>query len=514
VPPSREEERDRRSGATARPRVTGGWRRTLAEALCLLVVALIVLWQLRWRGFTGMADNGDWPRLMNQAGLSFAPRDQVTFGNRLVRLLPRAAEAGDWRQYPTSAAPFVRTGVKADSAAGGHGRFDLGVLGLGYLAVFLACVYGLLRTTRRLALVPRVLAVVVGGLLVTDYAFTAYFHSLYSEPVAILATLATIGAALGWASTPGSLRWVALTCLFLIIAVTAKAQYAPTGGVVALGIFGVGALALYRRQWRRGVAATLAAVLVLGAGAAELSLQPDRLTGYNTWDETYVELVPYARTPSAALKELGLDPRLAVFAGLNAYQPRTPLHDRALAKAYPHPLPTRGALLTYWVKHPDQTADLMWRGRPAFGEWRPQYIANITTQPHYPRPTLVSGAAAWSGTVRALGSGALPIVVLVLLAGLVAPTVALRRQRRALRVQHALVVIPALSVAASSQYVAVLLGDGRYELVKHLLLFDLLWASTAVGLVVWATASLVARLPRRRPKPARLRSTTASRPVA
>lgn len=490
---SREQERDHRSGATARPRVTGGWRRTLAEALCLLVVALIVLWQLRWRGFTGMADNGDWRRLMNQVGLGFARGEQLTFGNRLVRLLSHTAQAGGWRLYPTSAAPFVRALVKADSAAGGHGPFDIGVLGLGYLAIFLACVYGLLRTTRRLALVPHVLAVVVGGLLVTDYAFTAYFHSLYSEPAAILATLATIGAALGWAGTPRSLRWMALTCLFLIITVTAKAQYAPTGVIVALGIFGVGALALYRRQWRRGIATSLAAVLVLGAGAAELSLQPDRLTRYNTWDETYVELVPYARQPATALKELGLDPRLAVFARRSAYQPRTPLHDRALAKEYPNPLPTRRALLAYWVKHPAQSADLMWRGRPAFGEWRPQYIANITTQPHFPRPTLVSGAAAWSGTVRALGSGALPLVVLVLLAGIVAPMVALRRQRRASRMQHALVVIPALSVAASSQYVAVLLGDGRYELVKHLLLFDLLWASTAVGLIVWAAASLVAR---------------------
>lgn len=470
----------------------------------MIVAALIVLWQLRGRGFTGMADNGDWPRLVNQVGLRFAPRDQVTFGNHLVRLLFRDAAADDWRQYPTTAAPFVRAVVKADAAVTGSERFDIGVLGLAYLTAFLACVYGLLRVSRPLALVPRVLAVVIGGLLLTDYAFTAYFDSLYSEPAAILATLATIGAGLRWAREPHSLRWMALTCLFLATALAAKAQYVPTGAVVALGILAGGMLALYRRQWRRGVATALAAVLVLGAGAAELSLQPAKLTRYNTWDETYVELLPHTRNPGAALAELGLDPRLRTFAGLSAYQPRTPLHSAALAVAYPHPLPTRAALLAYWGKHPDETVQLLWRGRMGLREWRPQYIANITTQPRFPKPTLVSGASAWSGTVRALRHVALPLVVVVLLAGLVVPVLALRRQRRAARVQHALILVPALSVAASSQYVVVLLGDGRYELVKHLLLFDLLWASTAVGLAVWAAARIAARPLRHPPKQTRL----------
>ncbi len=456
----------------------------------MLAVAVLLWWQLYGRGFAGLADNGDWPRLMRQVGLAFSPDDRLTYGERLVRFLPHSDAGLDWQSYPTSAGSLVRLVVAADRAVQGRAPFDIGVLGFAYAVSFLACLYGLLRSTRRLRPVPRVVAVAFGGLLVTDFAFTAYFHSLYSEPVAIIAVLAAVAAGLRWSTQLGSIRWAAMTCLALLTALTAKAQYAPTGLLIALALAVVAVRALSRRVWQRGIVTAMVAVLLLGAAAADTTLQPSRLVRYNTWDATYVEILPHTGDPSSALRELGLDTRLAAFSGRNAYQSGTPLHDARLSRQFPMPVPSRERLLVYWTRHPGQLVSLLWRGHSGLREWRPQYLANTTTAPHYPRRTLLSGGTFWSGTVRALGPVATPVVLVVLLTGLVAPLASRRRRALAPDTRGPLSVLSLISLAASSQYAAVLLGDGRYELVKHLLLFDLLWGATAVGLLVWAATSL------------------------
>lgn len=468
--------------------------RHAVELACVLVVALVVWQQLDGAAFTGLADNGDWPRLMHQVGLGFEPADRVTFGNRLVRLLPRDDQGFDWRQYPTSTALLVRSVAHLDGTLGSRGPFDLAVLGAVYIAVLLGCVYGLLRLSRCLPSAARVTAVVAGGSLITDYAFTAYFHSLYSEPLGVLATLASVGAGLRWARQPSSLRWAALTTMALAVALTTKAQYAPTGALVGLVMLLVGLRLLRHRSRRRGVTAVIAAALLLGLAIADTTVQPQRLTRYNTWDATYVELLPYTDNKQGALRELGLEPGLAIFSTMNAYRPGTPLHDARLRREFPQPTPDRARLLAYWARHPQQVLALFWRGRDALREWRPQYLANITSAPHYPHPTLLAETAAWSGSVRALGPVTPPLVVVVLLLGLLAPLLGRRQLSPDSPSRGPLCILSLLSAAAASQYAAVLLGDGRYELVKHLLLFDLLWGTTAVGLLVWATSVLSARL--------------------
>jgi len=138
-----------------------------------------------------------------------------------------------------------------------------------------------------------------------------------------------------------------------------------------------------------------------------------------------------------------------------------------------------------------QSARLLLRGSAGLSEWRPQYLSNTTTPAPGGRRRLLAGAAAWSGSVRMLGAASPGIVALVLLAGLVAPLVGLRRSSRhssggtQVTRRGMLAALSVLSLAAVSQFVTVLLGDGAYELVKHLLLFDLLWGATAVGLMTW-----------------------------
>jgi len=213
--------------------VSGGLFARPGEAATLLVVAVVVCWQLSWRGFTGMANNGDWSRMIAQVGLAVRPADRGTYATHLTRTFLYQPTATDWRQYPTSAGPLVRAVVTVERQLAAR-SFDLATLGLVYLAIYLMAVYGLLRASRALHAPARAVAVLAGGLLVTDYAYTAYFHSLYSEPVAILSTLFAITAGVHYAAGSGDRRWLAALASALGVTASAKAQYAPTAVVVAL----------------------------------------------------------------------------------------------------------------------------------------------------------------------------------------------------------------------------------------------------------------------------------------
>ena len=74
-----------RSKPAAAPRVPGGLFARTGEAATLLVVAVVVCWQLSWRGFTGMANNGDWSRMIAQVGLAVRPADRDIYAARLTR---------------------------------------------------------------------------------------------------------------------------------------------------------------------------------------------------------------------------------------------------------------------------------------------------------------------------------------------------------------------------------------------------------------------------------------------
>ncbi len=496
-----------RSKPAVAPRVPGGLTARPGEAATLLVVAVVVCWQLLWRGFTGMANNGDWSRMIAQVGLAVRPADQGTYAARLTRSFVFRPTATDWHQYPTSAGPLVRAVVMLDRQLGA-GSFDLASLGLVYLVIYLIGAYGLLRVSRALPAPARAAAVCAGGLLVTDYAFTAYFHSLYSEPVAILGTLFAITAGVHYAAGPGNRRWLAALAVALGVTASAKAQYAPTAVVVALAVAASGALAAKRdRRWCSAAAPLLAGLLVTGVAATELALQPQRIARSNAWDVTYDQVLPFSSHPRSALSELGLSPALVVYSGRSAYAPRTPLTDPVLRVRFPVYVPTTGALTAYWARHPLQSAHLLLRGGAGLSEWRPQYISNTTTPGPGGRRRLLAGASAWSGSVRTLGNAAPGVVALVLLAGLVGPLAGLRRSsRRSGRHSTSgtpatgrgmLPVLSVLSLAAVSQFVTVLLGDGTYELVQHLLLFDLLWGATAVGLLTWGAVRLSASCGRR-----------------
>jgi len=499
-----------RSKPAAAPRVPGGLFARPGEGAVLLVVAVAVFWQLSWRGFTGMADNGDWSRLIAQVGLAVRPADRGTYAERLTRTLLFRPAAKDWHQYPTSAGPLVRAVVMLDRQLGAR-TFDLATLGMVYLAIYLVGVYGLLRASRTLPAPGRAVAVLAGALLVSDYAFTAYFHSLYSEPVAILSTLFAIAAGVHYAAGSGNRRRLAALALALGVTALAKAQYAPTAVVVALAVAVCGALAAKRdRRWRSAAAPLLAGLLVTCIAGTGLALQPQRIARSNAWDVTYEQVLPFSSHPRTALSELGLSPALVVYSGRSAYAPRTPLTDPVLRVRSPVYVPTTGALTAYWTRHPLQSAHLLLRGGAGLSEWRPQYLSNTTTPGHGGRRRLLAGASAWSGSVRTLGNAAPGVVALVLLAGLVAPLADLRRSsrhsdRHSTSGTHAngrgmlavLSVLSVLSLAAVSQFVTVLLGDGTYELVKHLLLFDLLWGATAVGLLTWGAVRLSASCGRR-----------------
>lgn len=503
--------------AADRPPMSGRPRPWIVEVVTLVLAAGLILFALDVGGFRGMSENGDYPRVMAQVGLKWGPGAGNSSHRFVVQYYPERRQTKDWHEYPTSLIPILNSAIRIDRTVTGDRRFDLRFLGLIYLGGFLVAAYGLLRATRRLDPWVRIGLAALGLFILTDFAYVGYFHSLFSEPVGALGLLGLIGGGLLWAGSGRRSPWaMGLLALGGVLLATSKTQYAPIALLAALLLFVVAARDLFRsrsaglrsRAWLPSALGLGVALAILVGSAWSVIYAPPSLRVVQLWEVTYLEVLPHAPDKPAAARELGLDPALAAYSGRVAHGSHIPRTDPVFKKRFPVFVPTQGAIFSYYAHHPVQFAGLMWRGRSGLSEMRPPDIGNETIGAPHALPLFTHRRDAWSDAKHDLGGLAIPYTALVLGTSFFGPLTAGLRERRRRRAGQparygpadggALTILAAVAVAAVSQYVLVLLSDGRWELVKHFYAFHLLTDLSLLGLLAWGGSLLASRF---RPDP-------------
>src|SRR5579871_425708 len=159
------------------------------ERTFVCAVLLIVSWQLFFPPVLGLADNGDYARLMVHFDLTHAATD---WGERYFGFIDRhyLVNAVEARKY--SIPGFISSEMIFVGVASGVGRalgstsFDLLYLGAVHVLALAASVFLLLLCTRAFVSRTRTIALILGTVVFTDIAYIAYFNSFYSESATLL----------------------------------------------------------------------------------------------------------------------------------------------------------------------------------------------------------------------------------------------------------------------------------------------------------------------------------------
>lgn len=157
------------------------------EAGALAILLAILLAQLVVPPIVGMADNGDFPRIMGRFSIGYAPgrphQNYFTYSTVKFVVDPANHWAGG---FLSSELLLTLLAFMASRAAGERGVFDIRFVGVTHALLLVAGVWLMLLWARRFPLVSRA---VLAGMLVlvfSDVSYVAYFNSFYSEPASVL----------------------------------------------------------------------------------------------------------------------------------------------------------------------------------------------------------------------------------------------------------------------------------------------------------------------------------------
>jgi len=369
---------------TANRRIVVG---AVAAALTVLALELLV------PPVIGLADNGDYHRVMGYAGFDHSVVERADRYFAFLQTRYRILPVGWFRSgYLTSETGLALAARLASPASWRGGLFDLRLLAALHLALLALGLGLLLRACRELPVPAQATAATLLVFFFTDVGYTAPFNSFYSQTASLL-FLILLAAVTAEAVRRGRLDGPLLAAYFFCAAafVGSKPQEAIQGPVLALLGFRLAGGGL-RAAWRKPA---LWLALALCAFAAWYGRQtPVTLRSAALYQVVFYEILPHSPTPAADVGELGLDPAWLKYSGTDAFRPGTALADPAFVSRFLDNA-GYGKVGRLYLRHPGRFAERLDRASRRVWSLRPSY-GNLEKSDAHPALTLTDRFAVWS----------------------------------------------------------------------------------------------------------------------
>jgi hypothetical protein len=339
----------------------------------LTLAGVLLIWQLFVPPIIGLADQGDFLRVLGPLGYAPVPKGpehKYWYVTRTYVKDPSYRQPR-WDQI-SSEILLARIAITVNNLFGDPKTFDITIFGFTHTLVFLLALARLLYVTRGLAMYRVVWVLLL--LILTDVGYVAYWNSLYTEPASCLWFLFFLAESINLynsrqISIGPVLRWSA----FAVLWITAKSQNAVL--FVPLAAYGLGMMCRsVDRRARYAAVGGVVAVCLAGVIMYRSIPETTRLTAlYNV---IFFGILPDSQDPRADLKALGLNPDYAQYSGTVAWSPGTGVADGDLVNAIQANVSSFG-LMGFYLRRPDR----MWRRRkvilPAALSLRPEFCGNF-----------------------------------------------------------------------------------------------------------------------------------------
>ncbi|WP_438444916.1 glycan biosynthesis hexose transferase WsfD [Gorillibacterium sp. sgz5001074] len=451
----------------------------IAAAAAAVILAVLLL----TGPVVGMADNGDFQRIMGTVGLGYTD-PSMTYEDKFFGYFIREFKLTEMGLggYVTSSLVPVLAAKGLSWALLRDGLFDMRMLAFLYIALFVAAAWMVLRYNRISHPAVRALLAVLFVLMFADVGYSAYYNSLFSEPVSLIFLLLTLGFALRMLAqeepSSGALTGFFISALFLI---AAKVQNAPVGILLALLIWRFASLRM-NPGWRKRIY-MLTGVLVLASAAIYFSL-PREIKIINEYQTVFYGVLKGSDTPEQDLRELGLPEKLAVNAGTNYFE-KAPIDqkDPVFANEY-HPRFSHAKVGLFYLKHPVRFYHKLETAAENGFSIRPYYLGNYEKAEGRPRGALSDTFSYWSEFKHEVLPNRLWFIALVF-AGYFGVLIRSYWRAGSAKERIYLELFAFVGLIGLLQFVTPVIGDGEADLGKHLFGFNISFDLMLLSSVVW-----------------------------
>lgn len=455
-------------------------KRPVVEWVTVCFLAVVLIAQLLITPVLGLANNGDFERIMTWGGLKLPAGivgDAQYFGffNRVYEI--GAAHLGG---YVSSTILFLKVAVWINKAFHSAHEFDIRFLGALHIVTLLVSVWIVLSALRKRSAGLAWAAAVLVALTTSDKGFTLYFNSMFSEATTFLMLLALIGFALHLTvAGERPVKWALIgATVASVLFVTAKVQNAVLGFLIVIWLLRL--LCLHaERSWKRAVLIAASVVFVFTAGLSSYNAF-DRINIYQT---VFYGVLKDSPDPAADLRELGIREEYAVLANADYFVPHpiditTPEFKREYYDKI-----SRGKVLMFYAKHPGRFFEkLQVCAKSSFNLHF--YLGNYENQDGH---QALEQSKAWTPWTALLSQVVPKTLWFLVPFALLFAGVAVWEWRRQTSPGAKLLCefFLAIELMAMAQFVLPILGDGEADLGKHLFLFNVLGSVMLVTSVLW-----------------------------
>lgn len=455
------------------------------EFIAVLLASAILIYVLMIPPVIGIADNGDFERIMGSTGLSYLSQDYKDkyFGymNREYKVTPLESPAED---YFSTEIILVLLAKLIDKAVTLNKHiFDIRFLAFIYSCLFLLSIYLLVKFIRN---DNPLSGWIIAALLVfvfTDIGYISYFNSLYGEAVSFSALLLTVALAICVVKQEKpSLFTLAGFFLAATLLAGAKAQNVPLG--IVFTIFGIRLLPLRKDfLWKRAVI-FFCVILILTTMKCYLSI-PDRIRVCNDYQSVFYGILKDSPSPKDDLQELGLDPNLSALAGTDFFMKEYPINIRdpeTLKQISDKINPLKVAV--FYLKHPDRYLQKL-RITAENGFRLIQGYGNFEKSENREFKETADSFRHWSTIKTKVLPHSLVVVALFFTVYFLLLVIQYVKKRKILTERLYTEIFAAIWVTGLIQFLIPIIGDGEADLGRHLFLFNVCFDIMLVTSVVW-----------------------------
>ena len=444
--------------------------------LCTFSAAiLVVAFQLFVPPVVGMANNGDFHKVLAGFSLSGDVRDEYKFVSGTLHFGP---EHYLKPTYGSSEQLLAFLSIGVNSLFLRDGSYDLRAMGFVHAAPFLMSLWLALPLLRGLSPVRRAICSVVILLVFGDVLYVSQLNSFYMDTavlVFLLLSVVFICRVLEWGRRGDAIGML----ISLLLMAVSKAQHAPLGlaAAVLLSIHPALLLPGFSKAARVAVIGVLVAASIYTQQSTHWFYKATPL-----FSEIFYGVLPRAADPSAELKMLGLDESYRQYIGMHAYVANSPVNDDRFVKEF-LTRTSYGRLGLFFLRKPGRALDLLVAGMTEAGRQRP-LMGSYDRSAGRPEWAESRAFSSWSGAkARAFeGHGAVYLGYAVGLSIAFLTAVGIRRR-----------TLPCGSLAAGLTLIAMLwaallisiLGDAL-DPIRHSLVFTALSDLTLVSLALLA----------------------------
>jgi hypothetical protein len=463
-------------------------RNWLVSCAAVGSAAVLLTLQLLVPPIVGLANEGDFERVMGYAGLNYRTEgyQEKYYGHittKFAIVLPGWYRSG----YITSEIPLAILACETSKVFLPGQLFDIRMLGAIHVLLLLFAIGLLVRSCRSLAPASQWLVAVLLVLVFTDVGYAAAFNSFYPQTASLLFLLLTIAfASLGIQEDEPSGPILVAFFLCAALFVCSKPQECIQGPLLAVWGARLGGVRTLR-SWRRP-----SFWLALALCAVSLwyyrNIPRTDIRYVGVFHSVFRELLPNSPDPARDLEELRLDRDLLKYSGMSAYMANSPVWDAKFqARVFDH-LGYR-ALVSFYLRHPARLLDRLRRGAPAAFRLRPDYLGNFERATGVRPRTKTSHFAVWSDLRARIEPRSLLWLSIVLAGNLAA--VAMSYRGASTRGRQYLTALTFLLLIAGAELLVNALADCLDDLGRHLYAFDALFDLILIADLAWLTHMVV-----------------------